>query len=69
MAFVGGSLFPNEGARIFVECDNEDDVEDFVQSDPLYTHGLVVNYNIEEIEVLGTRGLKELTGLLGYRAI
>lgn len=69
MSFVGGSLFPNDGARIFVECNQEEDIEDFVQGDPLFKNGLVVNYDIEEIEVLGTRGLKELTGLLGYRAI
>jgi hypothetical protein len=69
MSFIGGSLFPNEGARIFVECENEQEIEDFVKSDPLFKQGLVVNYDVEEIEILGTRGIKELTNLLGYRAI
>jgi hypothetical protein len=40
-----------------------------VEGDPFYKNGLVLNYDIEEVEVLGTRGLKELTSLLGYRAI
>lgn len=62
-------MFPNDGARIFVECGHSSEVEDFVQEDPLFKNGLVVNYDVEEIEVLGTKGLRELTSLLRYRAI
>ena len=69
MTFVGGSLFPNDGARIFVESESKDQVESFVQNDPLYKNGLVVNYDIEEVEVMGTKSLKDISNLLEYRAI
>ena len=69
MTLIGGSLFPNDGARVFVESRNRDQVEDFVKGDPFFKNGLVVNYDIEEIEVMGSKGIKELTNLLEYRAI
>lgn len=66
---IGGTKFPSEGATIIFETESEAAVEDFVQKDPYFTQNLVVSYDIEELEIVGNRTVKDCKNLLEYKAL
>lgn len=66
---IGGTKFPSTGATLLFETKSEDDVERFVQGDPYFKNKLVSNYEIDELEILGNRTVKDCKNLLEYKAI
>jgi len=40
-SIVGGSLFPNTGAYLFIQCENKEMVEEFIGNDPFVVEKLV----------------------------
>jgi hypothetical protein len=68
-SFAGGSLFPNTGASIFVECPTEQELDSFVKTDPFFKNNLLVNYEIEELEILSKRTIQDISAGLKYNAL
>ena len=52
-----------------MECESQEELEKFVSKDPFVKNDLVVSHSIEELEILGSKGIKELKGILNYRPI
>ena len=54
---IGGSLFPNTGAYLFVQCNTREEVETFVTNDPFVKNKLVTMYEIDELDILSSKGI------------
>ena len=65
---IGGSLFPNTGAYLFVQCNNREEVEAFVKKDPFVENKLVTMYEIDELDILSNKGIEMLAKDYSYIA-
>ncbi len=64
---IGGSFFPNDGATLFFQAQDETIPDSFIKSDPYYKNGLVKDYEIKEIEIVTKKKMDELALYYKYR--
>lgn len=64
---IGGSLFPHTGACLFLSVQDEKAAKKFVEKDPYYKKGLVVNYELQELSVTSRTTVQDLNKSLTYR--
>merc|ERR1712062_232636 len=57
---IGGSLFPNTGAYLFIQCAEKGMVEDFIKNDPFVREKLVTMWEIDEIEMQTDKSIDTL---------
>jgi uncharacterized protein YciI len=65
---IGGSMFPNDGAILWFQCDSKDTVEDFIKKDPFVTEKLVKMWEIDEIELESKKNIDQLAKDYSYIA-
>lgn len=64
---IGGSFFPNDGACFIFTCPDELTVDSFVKKDPYFKKGLVLEYEIKEVELHTKKRADELALYYKYR--
>lgn len=64
---IGGSLFPHTGACLFLSVPDENTARRFVEKDPYFKKGLVVNYELQELKVTSRTTVQDLNKTLTYR--
>ena len=67
VAIFGGSFFPNDGAILIFNCQDELPLDEFVKNDPYYKHGLITEYEIKELELHTKKRADELALYYKYR--
>jgi uncharacterized protein YciI len=65
---IGGSMFPNEGAVLWFQCDSKDTVQDFIKKDPFVVEKLVKMWEVDEVELESKKNVDQLAKDYSYIA-
>lgn len=62
-----GAFFPNDGACLIFQANDETVPDSFVKKDPYYKNKLVTDYEIKEIELIQKKRYDEIALYYKYR--
>ena len=54
------SMFPNEGAVLWFQCDSKDTVQDFIKKDPFVVEKLVKMWEVDGVELESKKNIDQL---------
>ena len=57
---TGGSMFPNDGAVLWFQCDSKDSVQDFINKNPFVVEKLVKMWEVFEVELESKKNVDQL---------
>ena len=60
MNVLDGSMFPNEGAVLWFQCDSKDTVQDFIKKDLFIVEKLVKIWEVDEVELESQKNVDRL---------